>query len=459
MSVQTRRGAAIGKTMIVALFGGLIAISARQTPVVHPVDESVLREYTGVYQWGLNAFVYLQMWDEFSGFGKPQLVAFDESGDVRTLYPIDGNNNFFAGPGAAMPASIESRVAFQRDAAGKIVSLTWQRNGVAPRTAKRVETEKWDDVRFTNRDVQLTGTLIAPSTGGKHPAIVLVHGSGAENRAYMLPWARFLIRHGIAVLSYDKRGVGGSTGDWNIATYDDLAGDTVAAVEYLKTRRDIDPAQIGLLGISQAGWIMPLAAVRSKDVAFLISISGAGVTPAETTIDQARNEMTMTGMPATAVADITGLIGLQYDFARTGKGWDAYAAARATLVARMGAPPETAFPSTPDHPQWQAIKRTYFYDPTPTLRQLTVPTLAIWGELDNNIVADKNKPAWEVALKAAGNRDYALVVLPKANHAMLEAKVGSNAETKSLQRFVPAYFTTVNDWLAKHLRGFGRQQK
>ena len=86
-------------------------------------------------------------------------------------------------------------------------------------------------MRFTNRDVQLTGTLIAPSVGGRHPAIVLVHGSGAENRAYMLPWARFLIRHGIAVLGYDKRGVGESTGDWNAATYEDLAGDAVAAVE------------------------------------------------------------------------------------------------------------------------------------------------------------------------------------------------------------------------------------
>ena len=72
---------------------------------------------------------------------------------------------------------------------------------------------------------KLTGTLIAPVTRGTHPAIVLVHGSGAENRAYMLPWARFLIRHGIAVLGYDKRGVGGSTGDWTAATYEDLAGD------------------------------------------------------------------------------------------------------------------------------------------------------------------------------------------------------------------------------------------
>jgi pimeloyl-ACP methyl ester carboxylesterase len=452
MGTRTTNGVAIGATIVVALFGGLNAMSARQTPVVQPVDEKALREYTGVYQWGPSAFVYLQMWEEFSGFGKPQLVAFDESGDVRTLYPTD-SNQFFAGPGAALSGSIESRIAFQRNSAGQIVSLTWQRDDAARRTAKRVEIETREDVRFTNRDVQLTGTLIAPAVGGRHPAIVLVHGSGAENRAYMLPWARFLIRHGIAVLGYDKRGVGKSTGDWNAATYEDLAGDAVAAVEYLKTRRDIDAAQIGLLGISQAGWIMPLAAVRSKALAFLISISGAGVTPAETTIDQARNEMTMTGMPAATVAEITRLIKLQYDFARTGSGWNDYAAAREKLAARMGAPPDT-FPGTPDHPQWQVIKRTYFYDPTPALRQLTVPTLAMWGELDKNIVAEKNKPAWDAALKAAGNRDYTLVVIPKANHDMLEAKVGSNAEIKSLQRFVPSYFTTIEDWLAKRIRDF-----
>src|SRR5262249_49785150 len=151
-------------------------------------------------------------------------------------------------------------------------------------------------VRFSNAGIQLAGTLHAPLTGGKHPAIVLVHGSGAENRDYMLPWARFLIRRGVAVFGYDKRGVGGSTGDWNTASFDDLARDVVAAVECLKTRADVDPAQIGLLGISQAGWVMPLAAVRSKDIAFLIGISGAGVPAAETTIDQARNEMSMTGM-------------------------------------------------------------------------------------------------------------------------------------------------------------------
>ena len=91
---------------------------------------------------------------------------------------------------------------------------------------------------------------------------------------------------------------------------------------------------------------------------------------------------------------------------------------------------------------------------SPTLRQLQVPTLAIFGELDNNIVAEKNKAAWEAQLRAGGNRDYTLQILAKANHDQLEAKIGNNAEMASLQRFVPAYFTTIQDWLAKRIRGF-----
>jgi pimeloyl-ACP methyl ester carboxylesterase len=444
-------GKLLVQMLATVLLCAMFAISRPQAPAESAVDEKLLREYTGVYQWEKDGFVYLQMWDEFSGFGKPKLVAFDESGEVRTLYPTD-RDHFFAGPGAALPTSIESRIEFKRDGVGKIRSLEWRRQAFT-RVGQRLEIEKREDVRFLSRDIQLTGTVVSPDTGGRHPAIVLVHGSGAENREYMLPWARFLIRRGIAVLGYDKRGVGGSTGDWNTATFDDLADDVIAAVEYLKTRSDIDRKQIGLLGISQAGWVMPRAAIRSKDIAFLISISGAGVPPAETTIDQARSEMTMAGMPRENVEAIIALLKLQYEFAKTGQGWEEYAAAREKLAKRMGKPPDT-IPGTPDHPYWQFIKRLYFYDPVPTLRQLRTPTLAVWGELDNNIMAEKNKTAWEAALKTAGNRNYTLRILPKANHAQFEATIGSNAEAPGLQRIVPTYFSTVQDWLAKRVRGF-----
>jgi pimeloyl-ACP methyl ester carboxylesterase len=442
----------IGATVAGVLLGVIILLWALQNPAVRSVDEKFLGEYAGTYQWEPNAFVYLQMWSEITGTN--QLVAFDESGEVRVLYPTD-RDRFFAGPGAGVQAKIESRIEFQREGTGKIASLAWRRDGAAPRIARRVEIEKREDVRFSSGDIQLAGTLISPNTDGKHPAMILVHGSGPADRASMLPLPRFLIRHGMSVLGYDKRGVGGSTGDWNTASFDDLAGDVVAAFEYLKTRSDVERARIGILGWSQAGWIMPLAAVRAKDIAFLISVSGAGVPAAETTIDQARNEMSARGMKPQGIEEIVGLMKLQYQFARTGHGWDEYAATRAKIAARLGGSPPDTFPGTADHPYWQIIRRLYFYDPAPTLNRLQVPTLALFGELDNNIVAEKNQAAWEAALKAGGNRDYTLRILPKANHLQLEAKVGSNAEMASLQRFVPAYFRTIQDWLAKRIRGFG----
>jgi hypothetical protein len=92
------------------------------------------------------------------------------------------------------------------------------------------------------------------------------------------------------------------------------------------------------------------------------------------------------------------------------------------------------------------------------LRRLRTPTLAIFGELDNNILAEKNRAAWDAALKVAGNRDYTLRVLPKANHSQWEAKVGNNAEIASLNRFVPEYFTTVREWLGKRLPGFDQSR-
>jgi len=437
----------------IAVAGVAAGPGDRQAPSVSAVDEAVLREYTGVYRWDDKTFLYLQMWNEFSGFDKPaQLVAFDESGEVRVLHPT-GTDQFFTGPGAAITGAVESRIDFERDNTSQPSILTWRRDGIPPRLARRVDVERHERVQFSSGSVQLAGTLILPSTGAKHPAIILVHGSGAENREYILPFAHFLVRRGVAVLGYDKRGAGQSTGDWKTASYAELAGDVAAAFDYLKRRREIDAAHVGLLGVSQAGWIMQMAAARIPDLGFLISVSGAGVSPAETTLDQTQNELTARGMKPSMVAAIVGLMKLQYEFARTGEGWDDYLAARQKLAAQMGPPPDS-FPGTPDHPYWQTIKRSYFYEPDPFIRQLRLPVLAIFGELDNNIVAEKNKAAWETALKAGGNRDYTLVILPKANHLQFEATNGSNAEMPSLKRIVPAYFSTVESWLAKRLPGF-----
>ena len=441
---MTRKRVVVGFVGLTVLLGALLSRSL-QGPTIHPLNDATLREYAGVYQWAPNAFLYLQSWSELTG--TTQLVALDESGEVRALYPSD-SDRFFAGPGAALTTPVQSRVEFQRDAGGNITSLRWDRQSAPARTAQRVNIERHDEVHFSNGDIRLAGTLIGPVGPGPHPAVILVHASGAGDRTQLLPFARFLIRHGVAVLGYDKRGVGKSTGDWRKASFEDLAGDVAAAFEYLKTRNDIRRDQIGMLGWSQAGWVMPIAATRAKDMAFLISLTGAGVSAAETTIDQARNEMAANGVPPRTIDEIVALMKLQYAYLRSGEGWDQYLAARERIRSRVGGTPSDAFPATQDHSYLQTMRPFINYDPAPALRAMRLPVLALFGELDNNILAEKNKAAWEANLEAGGHRDYTLRILPRANHALLEAKVGNNAEMKSLQRFVPLYFETVRDWLS-----------
>jgi hypothetical protein len=145
------------KSFAAALSTMAVLCSAVQAPVVRSADEKDLREYAGVYSWGSNSFVYLQMWSEFTGSN--QLVAFDESGDVRTLYPTE-KDQFFTGPGAAVSTTVESKVQFHRDAGGRIISLTMDRDGSGPRTAQRIDRERREDVGFSNGDVRLAGTLM-----------------------------------------------------------------------------------------------------------------------------------------------------------------------------------------------------------------------------------------------------------------------------------------------------------
>jgi len=412
-------------------------------------ERSSLAQYQGTYEWRPNHFVYVQFWDEL---GKDQLGIFDESGETRSLYPM-GNGKFFVGPSLGFPVPLEARVLFHRGPDGAIVSLIREEPGQPSRVAQRVTLYSQQDVAFRHGDIQLTGTLLIPLMAGKHAAMILVHGSGPEDRTNLLPFVRFLVRHGIALLAYDKRGVGGSAGDWRNSSFDDLAGDALAALEFLKSRTDIDPKQIGVFGVSQGGWIGPLVASRSQSIAFVISVSGAGVTPGEETLDYLQNELRVNKVPENEIAEAVSLIKLSYDYARTGEGWNEYLMARKRLENRAWLP-SIGVPAIRDDSQWAFMRLNYFYDPMPVLKNVHCPTLALFGGLDLNVLPEKNKAKWESALREAGNRDYTLLILPKGNHALLEAEAGSTEEFPSLKRFLPEYFTTLLKWLFHRIRGF-----
>jgi pimeloyl-ACP methyl ester carboxylesterase len=223
-----------------------------------------------------------------------------------------------------------------------------------------------------------------------------------------------------------------------------LAGDAVAALEFLKGRSDIDSKQIGMLGCSQASGVMSRAAARANDAAFIVSLSNGGLPAADSDLDYQKSEMRLTGYSDSAIAQVVEQTNLLNNFLRTGEGWEKW---KAML------PPGASVPDR-DDPHWKWMSMMAFSDPVPVLEKLRVPTLAIWGGLDNITNPEKSKPIWENTLKRSGHSDYKLVVLPKGDHDMLEAETGSSAEMPRLQRFVPEYFTTVITWLTAHIRGF-----
>src|SRR5262249_49857425 len=140
-------------------------------------------------------------------------------------------------------------------------------------------TVREEQVNFPSGSLSLAGTLVLPGEPGPYPAVFLFHGSGPQERD--LSTARWFAGQGVAALAYDKRGVGGSTGDFRTGPFMDLCDDGLAAVAYLKSRKEINVRQVGVWGLSQGGWLGSLAASRSPDIAFVIAVSGPGVSPGE----------------------------------------------------------------------------------------------------------------------------------------------------------------------------------
>jgi uncharacterized protein len=367
------------------------------------------------------------------------------------LYAL-GADRFFVGSGLASPTQVEARITFEQDGKGTIGSLAWQPDKATPSTARRAEIYKEEAVSFRNGATTLSGALISPLRSGPHPAIVLVQGSGAQDRNASLPFALFLVRHGIALLTYDKRGVGASSGDWQRSSFQDLADDAISAVHFLQKNPRIVSTKIGILGVSQGGWIGPLAASRSKDVAFVVSVSGPGVTPADETLTFMQNEMGADGFSHEDIAQAVSLAQRAFLYARTGTGWADYLAER-RKAEKTEWFPYMGLSDNKNDPQWELRHLNFDYDPAPTLAQVQCPVLAFFGGRDLNVVAEKNTAIWEAALRKGGNRDYSLKIVPDGNHVLIDAHTGSIFEFPSLKRFDPAYSAILISWLAHRLSG------
>ncbi len=351
-------------------------------------------------------------------------------------------------------------------------------DALAPLKASAEESlpYKVEEVTFKNGDVTLAGTLTLPPTSGKHPAIVMITGSGPQDRdevvagfAVFRGIADYVTRQGVAVLRFDDRGVGKSTGSFEGALSTDFASDAKAAVAYLKTRDDINLDQVGAFGHSEGGLIVALlAADPTSGIAFGISMAGTAVSGRDVLLRQ--NELIL---KASGASDTT--IKLQLDFLSKAielvkkhdwAGLDKLTHDTALQVWPLMTEAEKAETGAKDAESYapilvkqvhETMGNDWFafflaYDPGKDWAKTRIPILALYGTLDLQVEAKQNAGPLETALKAAGNKDFTVVVLEKANHLFQEAKTGSPTEYSTLPKeFVKDFLPTIGNWLVKHV--------
>lgn len=373
--------------------------------------------------------------------------------------------------GASFSGSIEGdTISGEFSQSGLSMSLDLRRSEVDEFVTVLPLPYDEQEVTFQNGDVTLSGTLSLPSGDGSHPAVVLLTGSGPQNRdenifgfKLFVVLADHLTRQGVAVLRYDDRGVGGSTGNLDDATLEDLAMDSLAAVELLRNHSRINAEQIGFLGHSEGGVTGPMAAAQSERAAFVIMMAGPTTTLEKILIAQSRLILEANGASEEQIQAQQDLQNMLFKAIRTGEGWDTVEAeTRQQIRAGIEELPTDQRDAIGDvdefvesvlQPQLQASKTPSFryfldYDPAPTLEELTFPVLALFGGLDLQVPAKING---ELAMKiseSSENSDFTIETFPKANHLFQEALTGSPTEYTSLEKaFIPGFLDTISDWL------------
>lgn len=379
-----------------------------------------------------------------------------QSGVVRRLFKVS-DNEFEMGPGFAVQSPVELKVRVERDVRGGVKGLRLQPAAGSGKLAVRTDIEE-TTVEIPNGPVRLAGTLMVPDTRGPHPAIILLHGSGPLTRYSFGPYPHFFTSLGFAVLIYDKRGTGASTGirldsstgapdplpDENFP--DRLASDAHAAIAFLRQRKDIDSSQIGVWGSSEGGMLTTQVAAKDKRIAFAINSSGFMGPLHETTLYQAGLSLRGSGFTEAQIADVRAATARWVEAARSGQGFEQVLKEREEALrenkgwlvgwTRLDV-------STKEQLRWM-WDHVLSFSPLPALANVQCPVLALYGEFDTSTDAVKASGNMRSVLSEAGHRDFTVKVIPNAGHSLMEEPSGN--------RMAPGVFETLRTWLHERIR-------
>jgi uncharacterized protein len=329
-----------------------------------------------------------------------------------------------------------------------------------------------EEVVFNNEKdkITLAGTLSLPTKEGNYPIVVLISGSGPQNRDEELlghkPFliiADYLTKKGIGVLRYDDRGTAQSTGNFQTATSQDFSTDVEAAVAYLKTRKEVNARKIGLIGHSEGGLIAPMVAAKSKDVSFIVLLAGTGIVGDELLLMQMALIARATGESETDIKNTQKLSKEVFKIAKKTQDSEILKKGITTFLQQQLKENSEIKPKGMTDEMFIKAQVSSFanpwmqyflaYDPATSLKQVRCPVLALNGEKDLQVPAKINLEAIKKILETAKNKNVTTKELTGLNHLFQECKTGSPEEyAKIEQTFSPMALTEMATWILKQVK-------
>ena len=408
------------------------------------LDSKVFDQYVGDYQLGRDRYITIEATTQPTAgityvehdLSSPRL----RSGRLFAA----SETAFIAGPALWVPYPVEINATFIRNEQGQVTAVKWKPTGSPEIIARKVKPHLYDEeeVKFSNGNVTIAGTLSLPLTKGPHPAVVLILGSDGGTRSRGLP--QFFAQHGIAAVSYDKRGSGASTGTLTGATIDEMAGDAAAGVRYLQKRPDINRSKVGVWAISQGGWMAPVVVTRTPNVAFMILHAGPAVSPRMQSRMELENTFPAFGNSPDQIKEAMAYQNLYFEAMNSDEAYDrlqaAYEHARARGVRWVWNP------GTKEQLRAQWTRANLDFDPVPFLEKVQCPVLAFFGQKDVLVPPEGNVAIMEAALKRAGNKDVTIKVLPGVNHNFQLPGMGVFG-FQSSGKVPPGYYEVMIPWL------------
>ncbi|KAA6438697.1 lysophospholipase [Dyadobacter flavalbus] len=328
-----------------------------------------------------------------------------------------------------------------------------------------------ENVTFENTTAKITlaGTLTLPSKKGNFPVVILISGSGPQNRDEeilghkpFLVISDYLTRKGIAVLRFDDRGCGKSTGNFMIATSEDFATDVSSAIDYLKTRKEINKEKIGLAGHSEGGIIAPMIASKSEDVRFMVLLAAPAIPLRKMMLIQSELIARAFGVPENEIVTLKTINSDIYEMISVSEGTATLKADLTRYAAneKVKNVPVQLLPPGTSREQYIAAQISmlssqwaqylFRYDPATALEKVKCPVLALNGAKDLQVTSKDNLPAIRNALIKGGNEKVTVKEFPRLNHLFQECETGSPAEYKVIeQTFSPEALSEMSDWILK----------